>query len=158
MKSYLLIALLAFAACGKDNAEISQENIDKSETFKVFVRSGAFHLTEYYSVEPIDYNGDGETETDLWPYVSEWLFDDAINFAGENVSIVQGEIRIPNDNSEAIVRPYAIQPDSDGVYMDFLSHEYLPLRYRLVEFTSSSFIVYASWEGKTVYSKFERLL
>jgi hypothetical protein len=156
MKRYLLFALLfvGFFSCKKEDSAISQEDIDKAELFNKTIVAGGYALVDYYSVDPIDYNGDGQTETDLNIFVSPWLHDDLIYFAGENVSVVQGEVKIPNDPSDAIVRPYLIKADADGVFLDFLSHEYTPLRYRLVSFTSSEFIVYASWNGKTVYSKF----
>ncbi len=156
-KLFSILLTIVLASCGKEDISIPQEYIDRAESFKASIQTGGFVLVDYYSEEPTDYDQDGETETDLNKFVSEWLKDDTNHFSGENVAVIQGKMKIPTDPSDSIVRPYLIKADKDGVFLDFLSHEYLPLRYRLVSHSTDEFIVFAEWMGGVVYSRFKRV-
>lgn len=160
--TYLAVGLLCLAilsSCKKEDGA-SPEDIAKANQFKSFVVSKQFQISEYYSNIPIDYEEDDEevkSETDLWPYVSLWIKDDlnVFDVSTGKVTVTQGEDKIAGNDAETIVKDFSIGADKDGVYFNFLSHEYNPLKYRLVEFTSEYFIIYLDWHsGSKVHTKF----
>lgn len=162
--NYSLLVLLSVAtmsSCKDKDDEINPEYVKRAEEFKAFIQAKPFQIAEYYSDKPIDYIEDDDQvreETDLWQYVSPWLKDDFNVFdnSTNKVTIAQNAVKIGTDNSEVLVRDFAIAADKDGPYFDFLTHEYNPLRYRLVEFTGNHFIVYADWHsGAKVFTKFQ---
>jgi hypothetical protein len=166
MVTFLVVAVATacvFSACKKEKGsenEIDPAHVQKAEEFKTFVQSKMFQIAEYYSDKPIDYiEDDAETrsETDLWRYVSPWLKDDqnVFDVSTGKVSITQNAVKIPGNNSDVIVKDFNIGADKDGAYFNFLSHEYEPLKYRLVEFANDQFVVYADWHsGEKVYTRF----
>lgn len=152
--TYLIVALAAassFSSCKKEKGdEIDPAYVQKAEQFKTFVQSKQFQIADYYADKPIDYiEDDTETrsETDLWKYVSPWLKDDynVFDVSAGKVNITQNAVKISTDASETIVKDISIVADKDGPYFNFLSHEYKPLKYRLVEFAWDQFIVYVDW-------------
>jgi hypothetical protein len=163
-KLFILISIIILAGCKKDNKPDpnapAPADVQKADNFKTSVSSDNFYqLFEYYSPNPIDYYDTDNVvraETDLWIYVSPWLKDDKIDFKPDNkVDIIQGPVKIDGQPAEIIQHDYKIGADKDGVYMNFLGHMYQPLKYRLVEFNDTSFVVYAEWRpGVLVYSKF----
>ena len=165
MKSYAYSATFITAifinSCQKTvNDKASPEDIARANEFKNTISEKRFQLREYYSDVPIDYiDSDNvvKAETQLWKYVSPWLKDDSNLFVNNAiVRVEQGSIKMPGLDSAVILRSCIIGADLQGPYMDFLSHEYHPLKYRLKDFTDSSFTIYAVWHNKsTVYSKFE---
>jgi hypothetical protein len=161
----LFIALGSLSACSKDdddggdNGGASEADIAKANEFKTYVVEKKFQVSEYYADKPIDYvdtDNEVKQETDLWPYVSSWIRDDFNLFTSNNeVKIQQNGKLIAGNDSAVVTRNYAIGADKDGPYLDFINHEYKPLRYRLVEFNSSYFLVYVNWHSNSkVYSKF----
>lgn len=162
--TYLVVALVAtsaFSSCKKEKGdEINPEYLKKAEEFKTFVTAKQFQIADYYADKPIDYVEDDteiRSETELWKYVSAWLKDDFNVFdnSASKVNITQNAIKIPTDASEVIVKDFNIGADKDGPYFNFLSHEYQPLKYRLVEFSGDQFIVYVNWHsGAKVFTKF----
>jgi hypothetical protein len=163
---YPLIVVFAFLifAC-KKNADapdpISQEDKAKAIALSNFLETQKFELTRYYSESPIDYIDTDQvvkSETDLWPYVSIWLKDDAYSFdANGNVTVEQNVNRIDTDTSALLMRHYSVAADANGVGIDFIGHEYQDLKYRLISFTDSNLIVSASWNGKKVLSEYKTL-
>lgn len=166
--TYLIVAVAAassFSSCKKDNGDDTSNEIDpayvqKAEEFKSFVQSKQFQIADYYTDSPIDYIEDDsavKSETELWKYVSPWLKDDynVFDLSTNKVNITQNAVKIPSDASDVIVKDFSIGADKDGPYFNFLSHEYEPLKYRLVEFTGDQFIVYVNWHsGAKVFTKF----
>lgn len=164
--AYITVALVASAvlnSCSKkdDPPQVNPEYTKKAEDFKVFVQAKNFRIKNYYSDKPIDYIEDDnqvKSETELWQYVSPWLKDDNNVFdpAAGTVTITQNAEKIPSDASATITKNIRIFADNTGPYFDFLSHEYQPLRYHLVDFADNYFIVYADWHsGEKVYTRFE---
>lgn len=156
-----LVAISSFSSCKKEKGdEINPEYLQKAEEFKTFVQAKQFQIADYYSDKPIDYvEDDTETrsETDLWRYVSPWLKDDYNVFdnSSNKVSITQNAVKMPGETSEVLVKDFNIGADKDGPYFNFLSHEYQPLKYRLVEFSGDQFIVYVNWHSDAkVFTRF----
>lgn len=83
----LLLVFVIFIACKKEKAALVEEVDPISEgiraqaaEFTALIQKHEYHLTKYYSLEGIDYDTtdtEVKSETELWPYVSEWLPDDA---------------------------------------------------------------------------------
>jgi hypothetical protein len=158
--SIVLISAGSLGSC-KKNDEVSTENKQKADEFKAAIVSQQFQVRDYYSDKPIDYIEDDQEvkeETQLFSYVSPWIKDDLNVFdaASKKVTITQNAVKIPGDASETLVKDFNIGADKDGVYFDFLNYQYQPLRYRLVEFTNTHFIVYTDWKsGAKVFTRFE---
>lgn len=160
----IVAATFALSSCKKDKGDdINPEYIKKADEFKAFIASKVFQIADYYSDKPIDYIEDDteiRSETELWKYVSPWLKDDynVFNNNTNKVEITQNDSKISTDNSAVIVKDFNIGADKDGPYFNFLSHEYQPLKYRLVEFTGDQFIVYVNWHsGAKVFTKFHAI-
>ena len=165
MKTYtysiaFISAILFTSSCQKTvNDKASPEDIARANEFKTAVSEKKFQLKEYYSDVPIDYiDSDNvvKAETQLWQYVSGWLKDDKNLFVNNSeVRVEQNAVKMPGLDTAVLIRRFFIGADQHGPYMDFLNHEYHPLKYRLKDFTDSSFIIYALWNNKsTVFSKF----
>src|SRR5689334_22968666 len=109
--TYLAIATLitgALISCKKEDGA-SAEDKAKADQFKSFVESKRFQIKEYYSDQPIDYVEDDDTvksETDLWPYVSNWIKDDynVIDIDAGTVTITQNAHKIAGNDAETIVK------------------------------------------------------
>ena len=161
----LCIAFLIFA-CSKINDPdpvdpVSEENKAKAAALSTFLNTDKFRLTDYYSESPIDYIDTDQVvkaETDLWPYVSNWLKDDEYSFDGSGtVTIDQNEDRIDTDTAAVLTRSYKVEADVNGVAFKFVGHEYQSLDYRLITFTDTNLVVSASWNGKKVISEYKTL-
>lgn len=164
LMKYSLIVLLAsiiFAGCKK---ELSIEN-DKPAVPVIPEKeiSRNYQLRDFYSDIPIDFvENDDEikSETNLWPYVNEYLKDDINEFFSDStlVLIHQNNIRITGIDDSVLEKYYSIGTDSEGTYMKFLGPEYEPLLYRLQVINEDYFIIFVKWKhGSTVYSRFERV-
>ena len=144
---------------GNDSTGNTDPNALKAASLDSFLQSNGFQLARYYSDSAIDYDQTDtvvKSETDLWPYVSEWLKDDVYTFGSDgNVTINQGADKIPTDSSETLTRPYAIASDDDGVKFTFLTNDYMSLDYRLVEMSDTLLTVTAVWNGHTVKSDYK---
>jgi hypothetical protein len=155
-----LVAAVALFSCQKED-KINPEYVQKAEEFKSFIQSKQFQIKDYYSDKPIDYiedDGVVRLETELWKYVSPWLKDDFNVFDNSTgkVTITQNALKIESNPAEVIVKDFKIGADNTSPYFDFLSHEYNFLKYRLVEFTDTHFVVYADWQGGgKVFTRFE---
>jgi len=159
----LLVAILIslLSSCQKESGQqASEADIQKSENFKTQISTNAYRAEKYYSKTPIDYittDDEVKSETDLWGYVSLWIKDDSLVFKGDQAIFYQLNNKINTDNSPTISRSYSIGADKDGVYMNFVNHEYNPLKYRLESFDETGFVIYAEWQSKTVYSRFAKI-
>lgn len=163
---YLAILSLAFfliSSCDKEPSkgsnDPSPEDVQKAQAFQNQWENKDFRLVRYYSPNPIDYidtDAVVDAKTDLWEYVSPWLPDDYLSFSGDKAIIQQNEIKIPTDSDPSLQRNAKIGADRDGVYFNFVGHEYQELKYRVDTFTDTSFVLYAKW-GKIdrVYSEFK---
>ena len=168
MKYSFLIALLfiVFACNKKDDPPVVVDPIDPADKEKAaalneFLQNDKLYLTKYYSETPIDYIDTDQVvmqETDLWPYVSLWLKDDAYSFdAAGNVTVEQNDDRISTDTSAVLMRHYEAFADEDGVGFDFIGHEYQDLPYRLISFSDTNLVVSAQWHGNKVISEYHVL-
>lgn len=164
MKMIKLLAVTVLAAgvmagCKKESGA-SAADIEKANEFKAFLVGKKFQVSEYYSDKPIDYIETDDTvksETDLWPYVSRWIRDDYNTFDVNTgkVTIDQDSIFIDGNSNNPLVFDFSVGADKTGPYFNFLNYQYKPLRYHLVEFTSTYFLVYVDWvQGSKVYTKF----
>jgi len=160
----VLVLTFAIFSCSKDNDDdnnsdgIRPEDKEKAAALNTFLQSDSFRLKRYYSETPIDYIDTDQVvkqETDLWPYVSSWLHDDAYQFGSNgDLTIHQGAVKIPSNSSATITKSYSAEADKDGVAFNFVGHEYQDLKYRLVEFNDTILRVSATWNGKTVISEY----
>jgi hypothetical protein len=158
----IIIAIAIFACNKKETADpIKPEDKAKAAALTEFLKKEQFRLKKYYSEVPIDYIDTDQVvkaETDLWPYVSLWIKDDAYIFKNNGeVTIQQNNDRIQSDTSPVLTRNYAVQADKDGVAFKFVGHEYQDLNYRLISFTDTNLTVSASWNGKKVISEYKTL-
>lgn len=162
MVKYLTIALIAASFIGscKKESGASAEDVAKANAFKAYIVGKQFQVSQYYSDKPIDYvttDTEVKSETDLWPYVSLWIKDDLNSFdvASGKVTIQQGADKISGNNAATLVYDFSIGADKNGPWFNFLNYQYKPLKYNLVEFTDTYFLVYVDWtDGAKVYTKF----
>ena len=164
MKCWLLIVSLTFLfACKKENDKgdgdgIKEEDKQKAAAFSSLIQKHSYKLTKYYSKTPIDYDNTDDVvkqETDLWPYVSAWLFDDAYIFKPDNnVDVEQNAEKIPTDDADVIHVRWSVAADTKGVRFNFVGHEYQYLVYYLESFDDNKLIVWAKWNENDVYSEF----
>jgi hypothetical protein len=163
MKLLILMVFVGFLSCKKSSAPdpVSAENKAKATAFTTLLQKEKFQLKKYYSDVPIDYIDTDQVvkaETELWPYVSGWLKDDAYVFkANGDLVVEQNAVRIPSDTSALLMRTYTVKPDKDGVAFKFLGHEYQVLDYRLVTFNDTSLVIWATWNNKKVFSEFRKV-
>lgn len=163
IRPLIVIVLVAVViSCKKTESDgIRPEDKQKAAELQTYLQNEKFRLKKYYSETPIDYIDTDQVikaETDLWQYVSNWLYDDEYVFgANGNVSVEQGAIRIPTDSTPTLTRNYAVKADKSGVAFDFIGHEYQALKYRLINFNDTTLKVSASWNGKTVISEYNTL-
>src|SRR6476619_1519278 len=120
MKYSLLIALvvLAFAGCQK---ELSFENIKGPDEPSNEI-SRKYHLTDFYSDIPIDFDEEDDTvksETELWSYVKEYIKDDVDELFNDStlVRVYQNEMKMPGNDEAVLDKFYFIGSDSEGQYM-----------------------------------------
>ena len=162
MKKLILFAavMVSLVSCKKETSpSASPEDIKKAADFNASIMTGGYSLKQYFSDVPIDYidtDAVVKSETDLWDYVSAWVKDDTITFDANTAHFQQGKIMFESETSPTIDRSYKIGADKDGVYMDFVNHQYQPLKYRLVSYDNTGFLVSASWNNKTVKSRFSK--
>jgi hypothetical protein len=161
---YLLFAVtvLALFSCNKKSEApdpVRSEDKAKAAALSDFLKSEKFRLTKYYSETPIDYIDTDQVvmqETQLWPYVSLWLKDDAYSFeTNGDVLVYQNDDRIPTDTAAVLTRHFSVAADAQGVGFNFLGHEYQDLAYRLISFSDSNLVVWATWNGKKVISEYK---
>ena len=162
--TYLAVALIATGvlfSCKKGEDDISPENKQKAEDFKANISAKQFRLVNYWSDKAIDYDEEDsevKQETDLWPYVSNWIKDDlnVFDLNTSKVTITQNEHKYANIADEIFTRDFSVGADKDGAYLNFVNYQYEPLQYRVVEFNANEFTVYVDWHsGAKVFSKFQ---
>ncbi len=164
---YILIAfsLQLFTSCEKElSLESGNVNVNevKAKEFQVFILAKKFRLKTFYSDIPIDYiryDTQVKSETNLWPYVINYLKDD-INIFQNNaeVTIEQNTNKMPGLSDSVLLRAYSIGIDNEGVYMNFLDYQYQPLKYRLFKKDVDYFILSIKGDqNNTLYSRFEVL-
>jgi hypothetical protein len=163
MKNWTLAALaLMLFACKKEESDgIKEEDKEKAATFAALIQKHDYKLTAYYAETPIDYDIEDDVvkqETELWPYVSPWLYDDAYTFKANNdVIVAQNTEKIPTDNAATITKRWTVVADKTGVRFNFIGHEYQYLVYYLVSFDDTKLKVWANWNGNKVFSEFTAL-
>lgn len=161
---YAAAFLIATAAvgCSKEfSLESGDVNAAKAQTLQQLIVRNKFQLRAFYSDVPIDYIDTDDTvkhETNLWPYVSNYLKDDfdTFNPNGSDVTISQNGMTMPGLPDPILARHYSITHDDNGVYMQFLNYQYNPLGYTLVQTGADYFILSVRWKNQaTLYSRFE---
>jgi hypothetical protein len=161
--TYLAVALIAtgvLSSC-KKGEEASPEDKQKAEDFKSYIVAKQFTLVDYWSDKEIDYVEDDaevKQETNLWPYVSIWIKDDANVFdvSTGKVTITQNANKYSGVTEDVFTRNFSIGADKDGPYFNFVNYQYNPLKYHLVDFNAEGFTVYVDWHsGAKVFSKFK---
>jgi hypothetical protein len=161
----LLFVLMTFVACKKEKSApaeeadpIPEEIKAQAAEFTALIQKHEYHLTKYYSLEGIDYDTtdtEVKSETELWPYVSEWLPDDAYTFQSTgDVKVTQNAVKIPENNNSIVMARWSVAATKDGVRFNFVGHQYQYLVYRLVSFDDTKLLVWAKWNGHKVYSEF----
>ncbi len=120
-----------------------------------------FQLKAFYSDIPVDFDesdDDIKLETDLWAYVAEHIKDDIHYLLDQGtLQVYQNYQKMPGLNDPVLYRTYSINEESTGRFMQYLTHEYEPKRYRLYEMTDEYFIIGVKWKyGATIFSRFEK--
>lgn len=168
---FAFIILVLSAGCSKDEKVVVPVEPDinevKAKEFEALITGKGFRPTAFYSDKPIDYIEEDSvirSETELTKYIKTYLTDDKnVYVAPSSIRIEQNELKIPGNDSANLIRNFKITHNSAGVYLDFVDYNYLPLRYRLQEFTNNYFIVYVNWQDKkrensaTLFSRFDLL-
>lgn len=157
----LVVSIVIFNGCTK---VVDTEALNKkaAEEFIEEIKLSQYRLVDFYSDLPIDYiQNDNivKSETDLKAYIKPYLLDDINEFdeAG-NLSIIQGAVKIPGDNSPIINRSFGVNWDKKYTYINFVDYYYVPYQYKLQEFNTSGFIIYLNWPtGAKVYSRFTKI-
>ena len=158
---FFLGAILCIGStfCGKDTGETAQRK--RAEEFQTNVKSKRFKLVDFYSDLPIDYiENDVEVrqETDLRPYIKQYLVDDEDMFAAEGgLMITQNETKIPGDESSVINRTYRVRWNATEALLDFVDYYYQPLAYKLSDYSATGFTIYLNWHkgNAKIYSRYE---
>lgn len=166
MKSIYLFGLvfLVFCSCTKNTgSDQSLEDGQKkrAEDFTTFLLDGTFRLTAFYSDKPVDYDESDTVvmqETELWAYVRPYVQDDTETFQTDGtVTINQGAIRYPGDNSDLLIRNYSVTYDKTNIYLAFIDYNYNALTYTLSGYNSSSMVLYVQGNGGAkLFSRFEK--
>ena len=158
----IAVALLSLSSCGKElSLEMGDINAIKEKQFENLLVARKFQLKGFYSDIPIDYVQTDDTvkqETNLWPYVSNYLKDDLNSFAanGTDVAVEQSAIKLPGNDDPVLHRKYSVTKDDKGVHVDFLDYQYNALKYDLYKVGPDYFIFSIKWKnGATLYSRFE---
>lgn len=143
-------------SCEKEYSyELSAEELSR------FLLDNQLQLSRYYSNEPIDYvDSDSveKAETDLWPYVSEWLPDDLYVFETEGrLTVVQNQVKAPFNDSAMINRSYMISVNNEKILLKFVNHRYEELTYRVVSFGDKRLTLATTWNGNVVYSEYHSI-
>lgn len=161
LPAFLFFALLLTTqSCKKEDAPPAGPSADEKlrAAFEAEILShDHYRLAEYYSKSPIDYIDTDDVvkqETNLWPYVSPWLLDDWYHFTKVKVTCYQNAEKIPDNPNPTIEQDFHTYFDRNGVGMHFMNHEYIPLEYRLDNFSDTDFTVHAFYKNHIVYSRF----
>lgn len=153
-----LFALLLLAACKKEQSnEATSADKAKAIEIQTWLSGKSFRLASYYADAPVIYPPGTTPETELWKYVSLWLHDDSCVFQNGNVLIYQNTLFYPEDNSPILSRPFDVAADKKGIYVDFLSFQYQPLRYDFVQKNDSTITLKYPYKGANVLSVFKKL-
>lgn len=159
----LFAAMLIFSSCKK---ELSLEGYEpvfpQPPVVDTTEDAPRFRLTAFYSDIPIDFNESDENialETNLWAYVQDYIKDDEyVLLEDGQVEIHQHAEKISGIDDAVLYRTYAFGTDELGEYMNYLSYQYEPVKYRLNERTDTYFVISLKWKaGSRVYSRFERI-
>jgi hypothetical protein len=169
MKYFLLLVVAAIylSSCTKELSLEGQvpEFPTKPDTVPVndpFAHGKKYQLKAFYSDIPIDFDEtDNEVkhETDLWPYVQEYIKDDYnILLGNDSLVVFQNDIKMPGLSDEILYRNYSFSNSNNIQYMNFLTPAYGAAKYRLYEMNDDYFIIGLKWkDGARVFSRFERV-
>jgi len=160
--SMMAIMLCLLASCSKElSLELGDVDAAKTKAFHDLVATKKFQLKGFYSDVLVDYIENDDTvkqETNLWPYVSNYLKDDYNIFLpnGTDVTVMQNQIKMPGINEEVLHKKYHVSKDKYGVHIDFLDYKYSQLKYDLYKTGTGYFILSIKWkQGAILYSRFE---
>ncbi len=164
MKTTVALRLLMFAIISgllsTSCNEKGKENEKRANEFKSFTSAKKFKIVSFYSDKPVDYEQNDtevKAETDLWPYVKDYIRDD-INRVVDNgqVHIDQMAIKFSGHDEATLIKPFNVISDRTGAYLEFVDYFYEPLRYKLLEFKDNYFIIYIDFQGGAkVFSRYE---
>ena len=150
------VSAFVFTSCDKKG----KENEKRANEFKAFTSAKKFKIVSFYADKPIDYEDNDtevKSETELWPYVKEYIRDD-INRVADNgqVHIDQMAIKYAGHDEATLTRPFNVLSDRTGAYLEFVDYFYEPLRYKLLEFKEDYFIIYIDFrDGARIFSKYQ---
>lgn len=155
---FTLNSFILFVCCRKLPADAQKE---KENQFRSFIQNHRFKTTAFYSDKPIDYIENDSVikqETELWPYVKEYIKDDKYLISSQTgVVIEQNAMKMPGNDSVTLTRPYSLSSDAQRVYFDFIDYDYNARRYTVQEFKDNYIIIYIDWtNGAKVFTKFEK--
>lgn len=151
---FLVVALIFLSSCTK---ELSLES-----HLDPFPNKIKYQLKAFYSDIPIDFDETDtvvKQETDLWPYVKEYIKDDYnILLGNDSLVVYQNAVKMPGLADDILYRSYSFSSSNNIQYMNFLTSAYEPDKYRLYEKTEDYFIIGLKWkDGARVFSRFERV-
>ena len=166
---FVSISILSMS-CSKDDdgkePEAPSQYETQSKNFTAFIENKSFQLVSFYADKPIDYIQDDavvKAETELWPYVKDYIKDDK-NFFNSTTGIVeidQSVVRYPTNDSATLKRNYKVGFTKNFAYIDFVDYNYIPTRYKLLEFKDDYFVIYLDFKDRvtnataTIYSRFQ---
>jgi hypothetical protein len=158
---YLAIGFLAMA-CKKSLNSDEEAAKQRSADFTASIQQHTYKLVAFYSDKAIDYiTNDTEvrSETDLWSYVKPHVIDDESYFASGGILTINQKLeKFPGNDSEQINGSYGISAKGSDVVFKYVDYIYLPIEYKLQEFTNAYFIVYLEGPASSkLYSKFARI-
>jgi hypothetical protein len=158
---YVAFIFFAFAGCTKELSQeggVYKEPPVSPDTVPVI----KYQLKAFYSDIPIDWDeadNNHNKETDLWAYVQEYIKDDYnILLGSDSLVVYQNNKKMPGLADPILYKTYSFETEGTTRYMNFLTPEYAPARYRLYEMTDDHFIIGLKWkDGAHVFSRFERV-
>ena len=159
---FIGMACLGMTACQKSLSEENGVVKTRSDDFQASVLSHKYKLVSFYSDKPIDYitsDTEVKSETDLWPYVKQYLIDDQYFFGANGaLSIHQMASKMPGNDTESINASYELSMKGTDVMVKFVDYMYSSFEYKLHEFDNTYFTVFVDGpSGSKLYSKYARV-
>jgi len=159
-----MVGLVLLTSCKKetsneDNPPTQNEtqNKAKADSFAVFTQGKILQIVDFYAESGVIYNDTTlETETQLFArYVPNWVQQAEMTLHDSKVDIKQGYYKYPYDTTTILHRSYDVTYDDNGVYFIYLTHDYKPLKYTVVEWDATHIKVYVLFKGTRLFTVYK---
>ena len=94
---------LGLASCKKDEAKNTTPDNPGVPDYRTLIKQQDWKYTAQYSTIPIDLNGDGTSETDIYAIEPACRQDDILTFPNDTINIIQEGALKCNPNGSEIV-------------------------------------------------------